>query len=481
MRKKMPTILVADDDYSIRTVIQQALVRENYHVCLAADASELWEFVQKGEGDLVITDIAMPDMNGFDLLPKIKKIRPTLQVIVISALSVLSTALRAEQEGVFEYLPKPFDLKELIAIVRQALQQIVPYNSKTEVQNPEEMTSLVGKSVAMQSVYRMIARLTHLDLSVMITGESGTGKELVARALHDYGSRKKEPFVAINMASIPHDLIESELFGHEKGAFTGAISRHKGCFERAGNGTLFLDEIGDMPFEAQTRLLRVLQEGEFILVGGHQPIKTNARIIAATHRNLQHAVEQGTFRQDLYYRLNVVPIHLPPLRERKEDIPLLVNHFLKEGVQENSMLSSQAIEYLKAYHWPGNIRELQNLIARLKALYPQKILDKEIIERSLQINGDFDVSKETKKTASKTSLCEILEKHIEQYFSDNKGLPVSDLYMQIIAEVERPLLRLTLKETKGNQIKAATILGMNRNTLRKKLRELNIVDTHKKD
>src|ERR1700752_4320035 len=330
-----PTVLVADDDRSIRTVLTQALGRSGYQVRSTGNAATLWRWVEEGEGDLVITDVVMPDENGLDLIPRIKRIRPDLRVIVMSAQSTLMTAVKAAQRGAFEYLPKPFDLQELLAVVARALAAPAPRASNlAEPAEPEEQMPLIGRSAAMQEVYRTIARLSTADLTVMINGESGTGKELVARALHDYGRRRGGPFVPINMAAIPRELIESELFGHERGAFTGATTRSQGRFEQANGGSLFLDEIGDMPPEAQTRLLRVLQEGEFPSVGGRQPIKANVRIIAATHRDLRAAIRQGQFREDLFYRLNVAPVRIPPLRERSSDIPALVRHFASAAAKE---------------------------------------------------------------------------------------------------------------------------------------------------
>src|SRR6201747_2908498 len=315
----LPTVLIADDDRSIRTVLTQALGRSGYQVRSTGNAATLWRWVEDGEGDLVITDVVMPDENGLDLIPRIKRIRPELRIVVMSAQSTLMTAVKATQRGAFEYLPKPFDLKELLAVVGRALAAPPPELPSTagEAKDGEgERLPLIGRSVAMQEIYRSIARLTTTDLTVMVNGESGTGKELVARALHDSGRRRSGPFVAINMAAIPKELIESELFGHERGAFTGAVARLSGRSEQAQGGTLFLDEIGDMPAEAQTRLLRVLQEGEFTTVGGRQPVKANVRIVAATHRDLRQAIRNGQFREDLFYRLNVVPIRLPPLRGR---------------------------------------------------------------------------------------------------------------------------------------------------------------------
>ena len=328
----MPTgnILLADDDAAIRTVLNQALSRAGYEVRSTGNAATLWRWVAQGEGDLIITDVVMPDENAFDLLPRIKRVRPELPIIVMSAQNTFMTAIRASERGAYEYLPKPFDLKELVAIVGRALSRPRDAAMPNGPLEGEDIP-LVGRSPAMQEIYRALARLMPTDLTVMITGESGTGKELVARALHDYGKRRSGPFVAVNMAAIPRELIESELFGHEKGAFTGAMARSVGRFEQAEGGTLFLDEIGDMPMEAQTRLLRVLQQGEYTTVGGRVPIKTNVRIIAATNKDLRISIQQGLFREDLFFRLNVVPLRLPPLRERSEDIPDLDAPLLHRG------------------------------------------------------------------------------------------------------------------------------------------------------
>src|SRR5487761_253579 len=321
------SILVADDDAAIRTVLNQALSRAGYEVRSTGNAATMWRWVSQGDGDLVITDVLLPDENAFDLLPRIKKMRPNLPAIVMSAQNTFMTAIRASERGAYEYLPKPFDLKELIAIVGRALSE--PKEKARPPAKVEDFDSipLVGRSPAMQEIYRVLARLMQTDLTVMISGESGTGKELVARALHDYGKRRAGPFVAINMAAIPRDLIESELFGHEKGAFTGANTRSAGRFEQAEGGTLFLDEIGDMPPEAQTRLLRVLQQGEYTTIGGRAPIRADVRIIAATHRDLRQSIRQGVFRGVLFSRLTVVPIRLPPLRARAEDVPARARHF----------------------------------------------------------------------------------------------------------------------------------------------------------
>ena len=472
-----PTVLVADDDRSIRTVLTQALGRSGYQVRCTGNAATLWRWVEDGEGDLVITDVVMPDENGLDLIPRIRRIRPDLKVVVMSAQSTLMTAVKAAQRGAFEYLPKPFDLKELLAVVGRALAAPAPVSAvPPEPKDAEERLPLIGRSVAMQEIYRSIARLTTTDLTVMVNGESGTGKELVARALHDYGRRRTGPFVAINMAAIPRELIESELFGHERGAFTGAMNRAQGRFEQAAGGTLFLDEIGDMPSEAQTRLLRVLQEGEFTTVGGRQPIRANVRIVAATHRDLRQAIRNGQFREDLFYRLNVVPIRLPPLRERLEDIPVLARHFLdraREGGLPAKSLDGTAVERMRHHRWPGNVRELENLMRRLAALYPQETITGDVIHTELSepgTAGDAPVPE-----GAQEPLAQAVERHIRQFLAASRdGLPMRDIYDQVIAEVERPLIQMTLSATRGNQIKAAAMLGLNRNTLRKKIRDLDI-------
>ncbi|GBQ44985.1 nitrogen regulation protein NR(I) [Komagataeibacter sucrofermentans] len=475
----LPTILVADDDRSIRTVLSQALGRAGYQVRATAQASTLWQWVEEGEGDLVITDVVMPDENGLDLIPRIRRIRPDLRVVVMSAQSTLMTAVKATQRGAFEYLPKPFDLKEVLAVVARALATpAMPVQPAVVAPRPEEQMSLIGRSVVMQDIYRIIARLTTSDLTVMITGESGTGKELVARALHDYGPRRTGPFVAINMAAIPRNLIESELFGHERGAFTGATSRVAGRFEQAAGGTLFLDEIGDMPPEAQTRLLRVLQDGAFTTVGGTVPIRANVRIIAATHRDLRQAIREGSFREDLYYRLNVVPMRLPPLRERVEDIPLLARHFLNEnadGAGNVRVLDEEAMARLQAYRWPGNVRELENLMRRITALHPQENIGADIIDAEL---AEVSSSGAPGEGGSSTeTLAEAVERHLRRFLAAGAGqddMPMSDIYDKVIAEVERPLISMMLSATRGNQIRAAAMLGLNRNTLRKKIRDLDI-------
>jgi two-component system, NtrC family, nitrogen regulation response regulator GlnG len=468
-------ILIADDDAAIRTVLNQALARAGYSPKATGNAATLWRWASQGEGDLIITDVIMPDENAFDLIPRIKKLRPDLPIIVMSAQNTLMTAITAAEKGAYEYLPKPFDLKELIAVVGRALSEPKRRTQIARAEGQGETLPLIGRSAAMQDIYRVVARMTQTDLTVMIVGESGTGKELLAKALHDYGKRRNAPFVALNMAAIPRDLIESELFGHEKGAFTGAQARTQGRFEQAEGGTLFLDEIGDMPMEAQTRLLRVLQEGEYTTVGGRSTIRTNVRIIAATHRDLRQQINLGAFREDLYYRLNVVPVRVPPLRERLEDIGDLTRHFLrianKEGLS-NKEVETAAIERMRSYAWPGNVRELENFVRRISALYPQDVITADIVEAEL---SDSAVPRHDTGSEPARNLSEMVERYLADYFAQfGAGLPPVGLYDRIVAQVEAPLIVATLSATRGNQIKAAELLDINRNTLRKKIRDLDI-------
>ena len=472
----MAEVLIADDDAAIRTVLSQALSREGYEVRVTSNAGTLWRWVAAGEGDIVVTDVVMPDENIFDVLPRIKRVRPDLPVIVMSAQNTFMTAVTATEKGAYDYLPKPFDLKELISTVERALARPVDVKQSNEPSNDTTMP-LVGRSSAMQDIYRVIARMTQTDLTVMVNGESGTGKELVAKALHQFGKRKSGPFVAINMAAIPKELIESELFGHEKGAFTGANSRSAGRFEQANGGTLFLDEIGDMPMEAQTRLLRVLQEGEYTTVGGRTPITTDVRIVAATHQDLVGLIDKGQFREDLFYRLNVVPLRLPPLRERGQDIPDLARHFLNQAEERGlprKIFEKPALDRMKAHHWPGNVRELENLVQRLTALYPQERITLELVDnelsnaRTVSARGDTDaVSEHQLQTAVAAFTAQLLELNSEEQ-------PIENLYQTVLKEIEEPLLNVTLRAMRGNQIQAAKVLGLNRNTLRKKIRELDL-------
>jgi len=469
-------VLVADDDASMRTVLSQALTRAGYTARVTGTASTLWQWIAAGEGEAVVTDVYMPDGTAFDLIPRIKKLRPELPVMVMSAHSTLATAVTAAELGAFDYLAKPFDLKALLAVVERALQAPrTAAKPRTDKDASIDQGPLIGRSAAMQDIYRTLARLTQTDLTVMVTGESGTGKELVARALHGHSKRRNGPFVAVNMAAIPRDLIEAELFGHEKGAFTGAASRGIGRFEQAEGGTLLLDEIGDMPMEAQTRLLRVLQEGEYTSVGGRTPIKANVRIVAATHRELRQHIAHGLFRDDLYYRLNVVPLRLPPLRERREDIPDLVRHFLKgaikSGLPERG-IEPAALELLMRHDWPGNVRELENIVLRMVAIHAQETIPADLV--AAQLSKVEPVSNGANASVQQP-LPNLVEGWLREEFARHgSDLPPPGLYDRILRDVEAPMVRAALAATNGNQVRAADLLGVNRNTLRKKMRDLGI-------
>jgi two-component system nitrogen regulation response regulator GlnG len=473
-----PTVLLADDDRTICTVLSQAIRREGFNVVSTDDANVLLNWVEEGKGDLVITDVLMPKGNGLEFLPRIKVARPDLPVIVISANNTLMTAVKANELGAFEYFPKPFDLDDIVGCVQKSLAEKLPdeeavHVEGTTVHNGEQ--ALIGHSPAMQDVYKIIARLVPVDLTVLLRGESGTGKELIARTLHTLGPRKDKPFVAVNMAAIPRELIESELFGHEKGAFTGATNRKAGRFEQAEHGTLFMDEIGDMPLEAQTRLLRALQEHEYVPVGGTHVRKTDVRIVCATHRDLLELVKEGKFREDLFFRLNVVPIYVPPLRERKEDIEALAIHCLakarKKGLPDKS-LTANAISALQDYNWPGNVRELENLIYRLAALSSEPNLNAAVVREALR---PIKARAGAVGSIRGNSLHEVVEMQLQHYFDTLRGdLPMPGLYNRVLEAVEKPLLTITMQAVDGHQLKAAEVLGINRNTLRKKLREHGI-------
>ena len=474
MNSRSAHILVAEDDKSVRLVVQQALARQGYTVQSSGTAAGLWKLIESGRGDVLISDIALPDGDALDLLPRIQQHRPDMPVIVMSARSTLLTAVKAQQTGVFEYLPKPFELRSLVEATERAVGSIGQSRPTAQAQpGVEEGGPLVGRSRPMQDIFKAMARVVGTDLTVLITGESGTGKRLVARALHDLGSRRAGPFVPINMAAIPRNLVESELFGHEKGAFVGADSRMSGRFEQAEGGSLFLDEVGDMPPEAQTRLLRVLQDGEYLPVGANRPVKANVRIIAATNHNLQHLMQQGLFREDLFYRLNVVPLRLPPLRERTEDIAPLVNHFQKQaaaGGLPAKRFTPEAIRALAEWNWPGNVRELENLVRRLLVLVGEDSISAEMVEAELA-----SVRPAEAQPIEVDSLAESVDQHVRRYFSTLDGAaPPAGLHGRILREVEYPLIVATLEVTRGNQVKAAEILGINRNTLRKRIRELGI-------
>jgi two-component system nitrogen regulation response regulator GlnG len=467
-------VLVCDDDAAIRTVVREALRRAGHTVETAATAADLKRQIRSFRPQVLLTDVVLPDGNGLDLVPELLAGHPHMPIIVLSAQNTFTTAMRATEQGAFDYLPKPFDLGELAQAVEDALAR-GPAPGTDEGGEAGEDLPLIGRSAPMQEVYRTIARVVSNDLTVLVLGESGTGKELVARAIHDFGPRKGAPFVAVNMAAIPRELIESELFGHERGAFTGAAQRTAGRFEQAQGGTLFLDEIGDMPMEAQTRLLRVLQSGEFSPVGGARAIRADVRIIAATHQELPKLIGEGQFREDLYYRLNVVPIRLPALRERGSDVGELARHFLDRAAADGlprKQLDAAAIARLERHSWPGNVRELENLMRRLAALTRDAVITPALIEQQLGRAGQQQAGAAVPEDAG---LGEAIEQHLARNFASyGNGLPPDGLYDRVLAEIERPLLRLTLAAVRGNQLKAARLLGINRNTLRKKLTDLGV-------
>ena len=467
----MSAVLVVDDDSAIRTVVSQALRRAGHEVTSAASLAELDRALAAGPPDVLVTDVVLPDGDGIDHLASVAARFPSLPMIVLSAQNTLTTAVRATEAGAYEYLPKPFDLDDLTRAVAGATARQSPTIDTGPAEDPA--LPLIGRSPAMQDVYRIIARVVSNDLTVLISGESGTGKELVARAIHDLGNRRAAPFVAINMAAIPRELIEAELFGHERGAFTGAQQRNAGRFEQAAGGTLFLDEIGDMPMDAQTRLLRVLQSGEFTTVGGARTIRTNVRIVAATNRDLAAQVGSGQFREDLFYRLNVVPVALPALRERRQDVPLLARHFLDGAAAQGlprRQLTSDALTALAAYDWPGNVRELENLMRRLAALARDEVIDAEAIRPllgaapALADYGDRGIGEAVR--------------HLIERIAGERPDALDDgtLYARVIGEVERPLIEAILARHGGNQLRAARAMGINRNTLRKRLDTLGIDD-----
>ncbi len=459
-------ILIADDDSSVRLVLSQAFTRLGYQVRATGNVTTLMKWVQDGEGDLVVTDVVMPDENIFNVLPRIRKDRPKLPVIVMSAQNTLLTAVNASEGGAFEYVSKPFDLDEVTAAARRALSR--PADSEASKAQAramkDERLPLIGRSAPMQDVYRTIARLVGADLTVLITGESGSGKELVARALHDLGRRRDGKFVVINLAAVPRERVETELFGRGEGDL--------GKLVEADGGTLFLDEIGDMPLDAQSRLLRVIDGAEPALnpKTGRRP---NVRLIAATNRDLRGLIRQGLFREDLFFRLNVAPLRLPPLRDRTEDIPDLARSFLLRAAREglpSKTIDQAALERLKTHAWPGNVRELENLIRRICALYAEELISARIVERELAEQVPVAVGEDGPVT-----LGVLIERHLASHFADQPdGVPPPGLYDRILEEVERPLIRLTLAATRGNQVRAADILGLNRNTLRKKIVDLGV-------
>jgi two-component system nitrogen regulation response regulator GlnG len=455
--------LLVEDDGAIATVITAALNEEGFAVDRCDSVASRDQLLQGDHYDVMLTDVVLIDGDGIETLGTVQALRPAMPVIILSAQNTLDTAVRATGTGAFEYFPKPFDLDELVRAARQAADRSGAVGESTR--EVGEGLPLIGRSPAMQDVYRMITRVLRNDLTVLILGESGTGKELVAEAIHQLGLRKGGRFVAVNAAAIPRELIESELFGHEKGAFTGAVSRSIGKFEQASGGTLFLDEIGDMPAEAQTRLLRALQSGRIRRVGGREEISVDVRIIAATNRDLAPMIADGSFREDLFYRLNVVPIRLPPLRERVGDIEPLAHHFLRLAATEGlpaRRLSSRAIDLLSDQPWRGNVRELRNLIYRAALLSREDTIDVETICQMLS------QSQATERTGGTDFAAAIAA------WLDDAAPKEGQVYHSALAAFEKPLFEHVLSRTGGNQLRAAALLGINRNTLRKRLSDLDI-------
>ncbi|MEP0391465.1 MAG: nitrogen regulation protein NR(I) [Erythrobacter sp.] len=465
------SILLVEDDSAIATVITAALEDEGFEISHCSSIAKRDEHLKAREFGVMLTDVMLEDGDGLKSLDDVRSAAPDMPVIVLSAQNTLDTAVRASDKDAFEYFPKPFDLDELVRAVRQAADSRKESLSALAPDSDGDGMPLVGRSPAMQGVYRMIARVLRNDLTVLVTGESGTGKELVAEAIHQLGSRRTGPFVAVNTAAIPQDLVESELFGHEKGAFTGAITQAIGKFEQANGGTLFLDEIGDMPPEAQTRLLRALQSGRVRRVGGRQEIAVDVRIIAATNRDLLPLIEAGRFREDLFYRLNVVPIELPPLRERREDIEVLARHFLAQAAEEGlpaRTFTPEGFQTLAQRHWRGNVRELRNAVYRLAVMSRKDEIDDEILishlgeERTIFTPDDDGGHPDAGIAAS-------LEKWLLR-----QDPPHGTVYGSALSAFEKPLIEYALRQTGGNQLRAAKLLGINRNTLRKRITELLI-------
>lgn len=468
------TVLVADDDSTIRVVLNQALTRAGFDVRVTSNTTTLWQWISDGQGDCVVSDVIMPDGEAFELLPKITGHRPDLPVILISAQNTFMTALRAQEAGAYDYLPKPFDLEELIRSVTRAINEPRDNRSTQTAESYSQDMPLVGRSPAMQELYRTIARLTTSDLSVILAGEVGTGKRLTARVLHDFGQRKHGPFVPVSLSALPADLIETRLFGHVDK--TGKLEA--GAIREADGGTLYLDEIGDLPLAAQTRLLRVLMDGEATPVGATQPGRVDIRLVSSTTHKMETLIERGQFREDLYYYVSVVPLYLPPLKDRRDDIADLARHFLKiseiEGAQPRH-LDPNAVGLLKEYLWPGNVRELENLIRRICTLYPQETVTRTVIEAELKSTASFRQGVSNATTGGFSGFRNASEYFIDRYFDEHgANLPPDGVYQRFLDDLEYPVITAALAATNGNQIRAAKLLGLNRNTLRKKIRHHGI-------
>jgi two-component system nitrogen regulation response regulator GlnG len=470
-------ILVADDEESMRWVLSKALKKKGFVVDLARDGDEALRLMQSSSYDMAILDIKMPGISGLDLLDRVRELRSDLLVVIMTAEASMKNAVEAMKRGAYDYITKPFDLDVIDAIIekvnraRDITSQVSLLKEELKDRYQLEKT-IIGNSPAMREIYKTVGKVAPSDVTVLVQGESGTGKELIARAIHFNSKRLGKPFIALNCAAIPKELLESELFGFEKGAFTGAVERKLGKFEQANGGTIFLDEIGDMPLDLQAKILRVLQEREVTRTGGAQNIAVDVRIVAATNQNLEEQVRQKAFREDLFYRLNVVPIQLVPLRERKEDIPLLVDYFLAKTCAELEIPAKRcapdALHLLSSYSWPGNVRELENTIKRAVILSSDPLLTAtDFPGLRLQRGGERLANEEL-------SLEGIVDMKLRVSFSNMDKMESGDVYGMVLEQVERPLIRFVLEKTRGNQVRAADILGINRNTLRKKIQELGI-------
>ena len=460
----MKPIWILDDDKSIRWVFEKALARSELAFKTFSNTSDALEALEKDLPQVIVSDIRMPGGSGLDFLTEVKEKHPDIPVIIMTAYSDLESAVAAFQNGAFEYLAKPFDVDQALDVIKRAVDETL----RQEVESViiEDTPEIIGQAPAMQEVFRAIGRLSRSHATVLINGESGSGKELVASALHKHSPRAENPFIAINTAAIPKDLLESELFGHERGAFTGAQAARRGRFEQADNGTLFLDEIGDMPADLQTRLLRVLSDGQFYRVGGHQPIKVNVRVIAATHQNLEERVKLGLFREDLFHRLNVIRLRLPALRERREDIPILAKHFLQQSAitlgVEAKQLSDDALKYLTAVNWSGNVRQLENVCHWITVMAPGQHVDV------------ADLPPELKEASAKTVSINSWQDVLAQEVADALNRGEQGILEGLTKDFERVIIKKALQHTDGRRIEAATQLGMGRNTLTRKIQELGI-------
>jgi len=469
---RQPEVWIIDDDRSIRWVLEKALSQATIATHSFETADKALARLKRERPDVIITDIRMPGTDGLALLDQVQQSEPALPVIVMTAYADLDRAVASYQGGAFEYLPKPFDVDEAVAIVRRALaktdESLLPPRA---AEAPRVSAEIIGAAPAMQEVFRAIGRLSKSNMTVLLTGESGTGKELVARALHRHSPRAAKPFIALNTAAIPRELLESELFGHERGSFTGATAQRVGRFEQADGGTLFLDEIGDMPAELQTRLLRVLAEGDFYRVGGHHPVHVDVRVIAATHQDLERRVKENSFREDLFHRLNVIRLQLPPLRERIEDIPELAEHFLrmtaKELDVEPKRLSPKAQEAFRAYAWPGNVRQLENVCRRVTIMAPTQTIEVHDLPRELTA----DPATETVQGDRLGTDWEVALRRWAEHHAQSSPVPILD---EAVPKFEKTMIRVALARTHGRRHDAARLLGWGRNTLTRKIKELGL-------